>query len=139
MKRNGRPPFVPTEKDQKMVEAMAACGVPHDDIAKVVGLAAKALRKHFRDALDKASLRANAKVAATLFSMATSGENTAATLFWMKCRLGWKETSVVQHSGLEGKPIEVAYGTATERLASRIDSLSAGEAEASNPHRVNGI
>ena len=34
---------------------------------------------------------ANAKVAQSLFQMATQGKNVAAAIFWMKARAGWRE------------------------------------------------
>ncbi len=87
----GRKPYEPTEKDRKTVEAMTACGMTNDDIGAVIGVSDVTLRKHFRTELDLGMIRANAKVAATLFSMATSGQCPAATFFWMKVRLHWKE------------------------------------------------
>jgi hypothetical protein len=41
--------------------------------------------------LDRGSIEATAKVAQTLFGMATSGQNVAAAIFWMKARAGWRE------------------------------------------------
>ena len=52
---------------------------------------AKTLRKHFRRELDRGSIEATAKVAQTLFRMATEGGNVAAAIFWMKARAGWRE------------------------------------------------
>ncbi len=42
---------------------MARYGIPEDDIALVLGIDAKTLRKHFRLELDVAFVKANAKVA----------------------------------------------------------------------------
>ncbi len=52
---------------------------------------AKTLRKHFRAELDRGTVEANAKVAQSLFQMATQGKNVAAAIFWMKARAGWRE------------------------------------------------
>ncbi|MEO3475934.1 hypothetical protein AAFN86_29080, partial [Roseomonas sp. CAU 1739] len=38
---------------------------------------------------------ANAKVAQSLFQMATQGKNVAAAIFWMKARAGWREKQEV--------------------------------------------
>jgi hypothetical protein len=46
--------------------------------------------------LDQGSV--SAALAQSLFQMATSGKNVAAALFWMKCRGGWREKRVVEHS-----------------------------------------
>lgn len=106
-KPRGRPPYQPTEQDRKTVEAMAACGIPHEQIAPVVGMAPKALRKHFRDELDLAATKANAKVAATLFAAATSGRDLAATIFWCKVRLGWREATEQRITGADGHAVKI--------------------------------
>ena len=67
----GRPSFQPTPSQRQMVEAMAGCGIPETDIATVVGIAAKTLRKYFRAELDTGHIKANAKVAGNLYRIAT--------------------------------------------------------------------
>ena len=76
---------------------MAGFGVPQDDIATLLDIDAKTLRKHFRRELDRGSIEATAKVAQTLFRMATEGQNVAAAIFWMKARAGWREKQRVEH------------------------------------------
>ncbi len=83
--------FRPTDEQRRTVRAMAGFGVPHEDIATLLEIDAKTLRKHFRRELDRGSIEATAKVAQTLFAMATSGQNVAAAIFWMKARAGWRE------------------------------------------------
>ncbi|WP_431266973.1 hypothetical protein [Dankookia sp. P2] len=84
-------PFKPTEEQRRTVRAMSGFGIPQADIATLIEIDDKTLRKHFRRELDRGSIEATAKVAQTLFQMATSGENTAAAIFWMKARAGWRE------------------------------------------------
>lgn len=84
-------PFEPTDEQRRQVEAMSGYGVPQDDIAVVLGVAPNTLRKYFRTELDRGAARANARVGQRLFEMASSGQNTAATIFWMKARAGWRE------------------------------------------------
>jgi hypothetical protein len=93
-----------------MVEALAVCGSPQESIARVLGIDAKTLRKHFRDVLDTAGDKADAQVAASLFKMATSGKCPAAAIFWMKARRGWRETNRLEHTGPGGAalPIDAA-------------------------------
>ena len=83
-----------------MVEQMSAVGIPQDSIARVLrdGIDEKTLRKHFRQELDTAATKANAKVAGTLYNKALSGDTTAA-IWWSKTRMGWKETQVSEHTG----------------------------------------
>ncbi len=83
--------FEPTEEQRRTVRAMSGYGVPHDDIATLLEVAPKTLRKHFRRELDRGSIEATAKVGQSLFRMATEGGSVAAAIFWMKARAGWRE------------------------------------------------
>lgn len=83
-------PFVATEAQRKQVRAMAAYGIPHEEIAKVVGCTRPTLRKYFRDELDTASAQANARVAEMLYQQAMKG-NVTAQIFWLKTRARWRE------------------------------------------------
>jgi hypothetical protein len=84
---------------------MASCGMTQAAISRALGVDEKTLRKHFRRALDSSADRANAQVGATLFKLATSGNCPAATIFWVKSRLGWRETTRLEHSGPDGAPL----------------------------------
>jgi hypothetical protein len=55
MRLGGRPSFEPSQSQRQMVQTMAGCGVPEADIAAVIGIAPKTLRKHFRQELDTGS------------------------------------------------------------------------------------
>jgi hypothetical protein len=78
---------------------MAAYGIPADDIARVIGVDAKTLRKHYRDELDLGQTKANAQVAGFLFNSAKNG-NVSAQIFWLKTRARWRETPLeLRHSG----------------------------------------
>ena len=94
---------IPNAEQRKLVQSMAAVGIPHDLIARVIGVSGKTLRKHCREELDLAEAKANAEVAGFLFNSAKSG-NVAAQIFWLKTRAGWKEPVPVQvqHSGAVG-------------------------------------
>jgi hypothetical protein len=86
----------PTEDQRRTVRAMSGFGIPHDDIATLLEIDPKTLRKHFRRELDRGSIEATAKVAQSLFNMATVEKNVAAAIFWMKARAGWREKHEVQ-------------------------------------------
>ena len=82
---------------------MAAYGIPEFDIARVVGVDPKTLRKHYRDELDLGETKANAQVAGYLYNAAKSG-NVTAQIFWLKTRAKWRETPVeLRHSGSIGR------------------------------------
>jgi hypothetical protein len=131
-----RPRFEATAEQRRTVEAMAAYGVPEDEIARSVGergIDPKTLRKHFRRELDIGATKANSNVAQTAYQMATSGKCPAATMFWLKCRAGWKETNVLQHSGPHGGPIEISNDQLETRITDELARIAASRAVASVP------
>jgi hypothetical protein len=99
----GRRAHKPDPASRRQVEAMAAYGIPEIDIARVVGVDPKTLRKHYRDELDMGETKANAQVAGFLFNAARSG-NVTAQIFWLKTRARWRETPLeLRHSGSVGR------------------------------------
>ena len=97
----GRPPHEPTPMSRRNVEALAGYGIPEADIARVIGIDPKTLRKHYRQELRYGHVKANARVAENLFRKATGEgrEAVIAAIFWMKTRAGWKETTVTENAG----------------------------------------
>ena len=83
--------FEPSQEQQRMARAMAGLGLPQEQIALLLDIDAKTLRKHLRHELDRGMAEANVKIAQSLFNMATTGNNVAAAIFWMKARAGWRE------------------------------------------------
>src|SRR6185312_1570340 len=112
----------PDPAQRRQVEAMAAYGIPEDDIARVVSIDPKTLRKHYREELDLGATKANAQVAGFLFNSARNG-NVTAQIFWLKTRAQWREAPV-QHQH-EAK-IDVRQMT-DEELERRIAELQATE------------
>jgi hypothetical protein len=98
----GRRAHKPDPAQRKQVEAMAAYGIPEIDIAAVLAVDPKTLRKHYREELNLGGTKANAQVAGFLFSAARSG-NVTAQIFWLKTRARWRETPTeLRHSGIIG-------------------------------------
>lgn len=103
--------FVPTPEERRQVEAMAGYGVPHDQIAVLIGedgIDSDTLKKHFKNELMQGKAKANAKVGQTLFQKATSGDTTAA-IWWSKTQMGWKDTQAHEVSGPGGAAIQVTW------------------------------
>jgi hypothetical protein len=93
-----RPSYKPEPSTRAQAEAMAAYGIPEAEIAAVLKLDPKTLRKHFRDELDLGRTKANAQVAGFLFNAAKNG-NVTAQIFWLKTRARWKEAPIeLEHS-----------------------------------------
>jgi hypothetical protein len=98
----GRRAHKPDPSQRRQVEALAAYGIPEADIARILGIDAKTLRKYYREELDLGEAKANAQVAGFLFAAAKSG-NVTAMIFWLKTRARWREVpSEHLHSGVIG-------------------------------------
>ena len=109
--------FRPTDEQRRTVRALSGYGVPQEGIAIHIGIDAKTLRKHFREDLDRGSVEATAKVAQSLFHLATVDKNVAAAIFWMKARAGWREKQEIQFGN---RPIEQLSDADLERLIARL-------------------
>ncbi len=111
-----RPPHKPDAANRRQVEAMAGYGVPEIDIARVLRIDPKTLRKHYRDELDGGHVKANAKVAENLFRKATGDgpQSVTAAIFWMKTRARWKETTISEVTHDVGDPIKVLMARIAE-------------------------
>jgi len=101
----GRPPYQPNEKDRRIVENMARF-VTHDEVALVLGISDETMRKYYRHELDTAKVKTDAAVGQSLILQAVGGVEqdwkqavTAATIFYAKTRMGFKEQVDLKHSG----------------------------------------
>jgi hypothetical protein len=133
--------FSGTAGQRKTVRAMSGFGVPQEEIATFFDIDPKTLRKHFRLELDKGGTEATAKVAQSLFRMATEGNNVAAAIFWMKARAGWSDRQRVEH-GFAG-PFAVFSGVEraddlTDDELARIASSGRDEDDTPRPRGPNG-
>lgn len=126
-----RPAFQPTHDQRKLVEQLAAFGIPHADICSMVltpagkPISEPTLRKHFATELATGALKANVKVAQNLFRIATGEGKGAVTaaIFWLKTRGHWKETTKVEMTGENGAPVAVTTVSKEEFLAARKEIL----------------
>lgn len=107
----GNKPYVPSDADRQRVRLMAVAGIVQEDIARVIGIPERTMRRHFREELDLALIEANAKVAGNLFMMATGPRNEKATaqaaIWWTKARMGWRDTTRVEQTGADGGPLQI--------------------------------
>jgi hypothetical protein len=88
-KRIGRPRHEPTPADRAKVERMHGMGIPQYQIATIFSISVKTLRRRYRKELSQSAVTANLKVIETLYKMATSGDNAAASIFWARTRCGF--------------------------------------------------
>lgn len=100
-------PHVPTDAGRRQAEALAAYGVPQDEIAGILGIAPMTLREHYRSELDLGSAKATSRVAESLYKKAIGDghQSVTAAIFWLKTRGRWKEISSHELTGPDGGPI----------------------------------
>ena len=96
-----RRPHAPSKESRQLVQLHATIGTRQDVIADILGIDGKTLTKYYREELDQATARANAAVGGALFNKATKGD-TAAMIFWMKTRAGWREKHEIDHTSSDG-------------------------------------
>jgi hypothetical protein len=86
----GRPPALPTDETRRIVRLMSGMGIPQSQIATIIAVTPKTLRKHYHKELKRSAINANLEVLKTLYSLATSGKNASASIFWAKTRCGFR-------------------------------------------------
>ena len=101
------PSHKPTDEQRQQVEAYAAVGIPHHDIARLIKISTKTMLIHYDEELTLGKAKANAQVGKKLFQQAMEG-NTTAIIFWLKAQAGWRDRSEVLHIGDHLQPIVVS-------------------------------
>lgn len=105
-----RRPHEPSKESRQLVQLHATIGTPQKVIADIIGIDDKTLAKYYREELDQAMARANAAVGGALFNKAKGGD-TAAMIFWMKTRAGWREKQDVNLTSDDG-PLTIHWKNA---------------------------
>jgi len=114
-KRQTKPPHAPTDATRQTVQLHTMVGTTQADIARVLDIDEKTLRKYYRDELDLAKAKANATIGGALFNQAKSGD-TSAMIFWMKTQAGWREKADINHTSEDGSMTPKA-GIDTSKLS----------------------
>ena len=110
----------PTDQTRALVSLCKAMGYTEDQTAKTLGIALNTLKAHYREELDIGDLKANAKVAANLFTIATSATHPkaiTAAIFWAKAKMGWSDKSPELDEGDDEAPVEFTIGIGEKRGA----------------------
>ena len=99
------PPHEPTDDQRKKVQRASGLGLPHEQIASLVGISAPTLRKHYPLELGLGKAEASAGIADTLYNKAMGGDTTA-MIWWTKAQMRWSETNTTQIANADGTKIE---------------------------------
>ena len=101
---------LPTDESRKMVESTSGLGLPHEQIAILVGIDDKTLRKYYRTELDTGKAKANGQIAKTLYSKAVGGDTTS-LIWWTKTQMKWAETQKHELTGAEGGDLVIKWAS----------------------------
>ena len=134
--KGGRPPFEPTDEDRKNVQTLAGLGLKQDEIRLLVTnphtgepISDATLRRHFSRELETGGPIANSQVAQSLFRKATGNGPAAVTaaIWWTKCRMGWKENSVVEVDVKSGVLVPPPAATPEEWIRGAMAAAAAAQ------------
>ena len=94
-----------TDDDYIKIERMAALGMTMEQIAAIWDRGRRQFIRlshndeRLKDAMLSGRAKAVMKVSKTAYDMAESGKVPAMTMFYLKCRGGWREVQKIEHSG----------------------------------------
>lgn len=120
-----------TQDQIRLIQRLSGQGLNMEQVSAILGFSKDTIERRAKEmpelaaAIEKGRAEASDEVTKTAYRLAVSGKYPAMTMFWLKCRNRWKETSAVEHSGPDGKPIETK-GTnelSDDELNSKIHAL----------------
>jgi hypothetical protein len=90
-------------------EDLRVYGLAAGEIARVLKLDVEVLKASYSDELEGGQIKANVRIAESLYRMALGQgrEAVTAAIFWLKARARWKEVSVHEHAGQAGNPVRI--------------------------------
>jgi len=114
----GRPAFEPTPELREQAQNLSGYGVPHDQIAALLGVSDETLRKYFGPELKLGKAKANSAVGSRLWQKAMEGD-VASMIWWSKAQMRWREETNVQAvapvtinlAWLPGRGVDAGYST----------------------------
>ena len=100
----GNPPWEANVQQRQQVELWAAGGVPHEDMAQILGICAETLKRAFADELKIGKSKVLAMATGQLFKLIKEGDRSS-IFFYLKTQHRWSETHKL--AGPEGEPLAV--------------------------------
>lgn len=88
---------IPTEEQREEVERMKAIGMTNEEIAYVLKLTEKTLKKHYEDQLQYGKAKIKAKISGGVIKRAIAGDNACA-FFYLKTQEGWREKHEIEQT-----------------------------------------
>lgn len=110
--KGGRPKWIPDQQAYDSAFHYASIGLTEEQIAHNLGISYETLNERkkeypeFADNIKRGKSYGIETVANKLFESAQAG-NLGAQIFYLKARASWKEINTNEHTGVDGKPIEL--------------------------------
>ncbi len=103
----------------RQIKTMAGYGLMDEEIAAVLGIKVELLRESYAKELTTANPEMVARVAQSMFRMATDGHkpNVTAAIFWLKCRAGWNDDPTKAAIGKKQQKQDAAAKVAAGRFS----------------------
>ncbi|CAB5220275.1 hypothetical protein UFOVP233_35 [uncultured Caudovirales phage] len=92
--KGGRPPHAPTPQTRSLVCALKGTGFTDAAVANAMEMSLNTLKAHYAMELAQGRERAHAKIAATLFQIATDKNHprcVTSAIFLAKAQMGWRD------------------------------------------------
>jgi hypothetical protein len=132
MAKRGRKKFRFTPQDIELILSLSGRGMTDEQICDYLGVGHTTFYKNkqanteLTEALKKGRAKGISNVTGVLYNKCMAGDITA-IIFYCKTRANMKETTVNELTGKDGRPIEVTYETAKDRLLARLFKKDAAE------------
>ncbi len=94
-KRGKGQKHVPNDVQRQTVMMHTLLGTPKNQIAKLLGIDVRVLKRNYKEELEYGQSKANATVAGKLYNKAVNSNDTTAQIFWLKTQAGWSENQKV--------------------------------------------
>lgn len=126
----GRPPFEITQEVIDLAESYASRGLNQQQIADALGISHETFNNkknqfvEFAEAIKRGKAKGIALVADALLKNIENA-NVTAQIFYLKVHAKWKESSVLELTGEDGKPIqtEQTHISAQKRLENELNKV----------------
>lgn len=92
-----KPNIVITKEQLKQIPRYAQAGLNNDQIARLLDVSSSCLddilkrQPEVKEAIEKGRCNSILEVGSTAYQQAVTGKNPAMTMFYLKCRAGWRE------------------------------------------------
>jgi DNA-binding CsgD family transcriptional regulator len=113
-KKGGRPAYKVTDAGKKQVLKLAGLGLSQEEVATSMGISVETLVKYYKNEYEKGKSDSLVELVNVLREKAIKDKDFKSLNLLVKCKYGWKETEVKEHTGKDGGAIE--FSDAKDRL-----------------------